>query len=76
MEFILKHLSPLHTTGKWLLMSAVVGIVAGVGAIAFDAADQTVRHFALERIAGYVPTETAGEHRLFEAPMSNYRRFI
>lgn len=68
MQFILKHLSPLHTTGKWLLLSAVVGVVAGVGAIAFDAADQTVRHFALERIAGYVPAETAGEHRLFEAP--------
>lgn len=68
MKFILKHLSPLHTTSKWLLMSAVVGIVAGLGAIAFDAADQAVRHFALERVAGYVPIETAGEHRLFKAP--------
>jgi len=49
-------------------MSVVVGVVAGIGAIAFDATDQTVRHFALERISGYVPTETAGDHRLFAAP--------
>ena len=66
MKFILKQLTSLHTTGKWLLMSALVGIVAGVGAITFDAADQSVRHIALERIAGYVPSETAGEHRLFQ----------
>jgi CIC family chloride channel protein len=65
LKFILKLLTSLHTTGKWLLMSVVVGIVAGVGAIAFDAADQSVRYIALERFAGYVPTETAGEHRLF-----------
>ena len=68
MAAILKFLAPLHTTGKWLILAAVVGVVAGIGAIAFDATDQTIRHFALERIAGYVPTETAGEHRLFDAP--------
>lgn len=51
-------------------MSVVVGVVAGVGAIVFDATDQAVRHFTLERIAGYVPSETAGEHRLFEAPQT------
>ncbi len=68
MTSLLKYLSPLHTTGKWLLLSALVGVVAGLGAIAFDAADQTVRYFALERTAGYVPSESAGEHRLFEPP--------
>jgi len=49
------------------MLAVVVGLVAGVGAIAFDALDQTIRHLALERVAGFVPGETAGEHRLFDA---------
>jgi CIC family chloride channel protein len=68
MRYILKHLAPLHSTGKWLLLSVIVGGVAGIGAIAFDIASQSVRHIALEQIAGYVPAETAGENRIFAAP--------
>ena len=65
---LLKYFAPLHTTGKWLLLSVVVGAVAGVGAIVFDIASQSIRHLALERIGGYVPAETAGENRIFAAP--------
>lgn len=65
---MLKYFAPLHTTGKWLLLSVVVGAVAGVGAIVFDFASQSVRHIALEQIAGYVPAETAGENRIFAVP--------
>jgi CIC family chloride channel protein len=61
-------LAPLHTTGKWLLLASLVGVVAGVGAIAFDAADQAVRYVALERFAGYVPELPKGEHRVFAKP--------
>src|SRR4051794_2366894 len=68
MVAILKYLAPLHSTGKWLLMAVIVGAVAGIGAIAFDIASQSIRHIALERIAGYVPAETAGENRIFTAP--------
>ncbi len=68
MATLLKYLAPLHSTGKWLLLSVVVGAVAGVGAIVFDIASQSVRHLTLERIAGYVPAETAGENRIFAAP--------
>ncbi len=52
-------------------MSVVVGVVAGLGAIVFDIASQTIRHFALEQIAGYVPAEAAGESRLYEAPQEH-----
>jgi len=55
----------LHTTGKWILLSALVGIVAGCGGIAFQVVDQAVFHFALEGVAGYSPAEAAGEHHLF-----------
>jgi CIC family chloride channel protein len=65
---IVKYFIPLHSTAKWLLLSVIVGAVAGIGAIAFDIASQGVRHFALEQTAGYVPAETAGENRIFAAP--------
>ena len=68
LRLILKYFAPLHATGKWLLFSVIVGAVAGLGAIVFDIASQSIRHIALEQIAGYVPAETAGENRIFAAP--------
>ncbi|HEX3602429.1 MAG TPA: chloride channel protein [Lacipirellulaceae bacterium] len=49
-------------------MAVVVGAVAGMGAIVFDIASQSIRYIALEQTAGYVPAETAGETRIFKAP--------
>jgi CIC family chloride channel protein len=68
---MIKFLAPLHTTGKWLLLAVLVGVVAGIGAIAFDVADQAIRYYALERIAGYIPSSAAGEHRLFPEPQGS-----
>src|SRR3954470_4368817 len=68
MVAILKYLAPLDSPGRWLLMAVIVGAVAGLCAIAFDVASQSIRHLALEKIAGYVPAETAGENRIFAAP--------
>lgn len=56
----------LKSSGKWFLLSAAIGIVAGLGAIAFQLASQTVLHFTLAQIAGYSPREPAGEHAFFE----------
>ncbi|HEX5471564.1 MAG TPA: chloride channel protein [Lacipirellulaceae bacterium] len=70
-SLILKYLAPLHITGKWLLLSVVVGMAAGVGAILFDIATQSVRRFALEGIAGYVSASPDGEVDLFKPPTSN-----
>jgi CIC family chloride channel protein len=57
----------LRTTGKWLLLSAFVGIVAGIGAIAFQLLGQLVQHVSLVEFAGYKPPEAAGEHAFFAA---------
>ncbi len=65
---ILKYLAPLHTTGKWLLLSVVVGMAAGLGAILFDIASQSVRRYALEGVAGYVPANPEGEVSLYKSP--------
>ncbi len=55
----------LMTTGKWFVLSSVVGVVAGMGAFAFQLLSQTVLHFTLVLIAGYSPHEPAGEHAFY-----------
>lgn len=57
----------IKSSGKWFLLSAAIGVVAGLGAIAFQLASQTTLHFTLTEIAGYAPAETAGEQPLFAA---------
>jgi CIC family chloride channel protein len=55
----------LRSSGKWFALSAVVGVVAGMGAIAFQLLSQSVLHFTLVFIAGYSPQEPAGEHSFY-----------
>lgn len=57
----------VRTSGKWFALSALVGIVAGCGAIAFQWASQSVIYVALVRTAGYSPLEPSGEHALYPA---------
>lgn len=58
----------LRASGKWFLLAATIGVVAGLGAVLFQAASQAVLHYTLARVAGYAPREPAGEHSLFEHP--------
>jgi CIC family chloride channel protein len=51
--------------GRLMLLSILVGIIAGVGAIVFYLACQYVFHFALEEWAGYRPQHPGGEPALF-----------
>jgi len=46
-------------------LSLVVGLIAGLGAIAFYVACQVVVHYSLDRFAGYHPHTPGGEPRLF-----------
>ena len=62
----LLHAFDLRSTGKWFVLSATIGVVAGLGAIAFQYGGQAVAHFTLGRLAGYHPADAAGEHLLFE----------
>ena len=57
----------IKSSGKWFLLSATIGVVAGLGAIAFQLASQATVHYTLTEIAGYTPAETAGEQPLFAA---------
>ena len=46
---------------KWLFMSTLIGIVAGIGAIAFYAAIHWASDFFLGQLVGYLPPDPAGE---------------
>ncbi len=46
---------------RWLLIGALIGVVAGVGAILFAAAISLCTHWLLGGIAGYIPPSPAGE---------------
>lgn len=65
---LVEHALSLQPTAKWLFFSILVGLVAGVGAIAFQVAGQAVAHLGLERFAGFKPEEAAGERRTFPEP--------
>ncbi len=65
----------LKTTGKWFLLSGLIGIVAGLGAIFFQLAIQVVVHYALGEITGYVPAETAGERSFYDESTANIPPF-
>jgi len=56
----------IKATGKWFMLSAAIGVVAGLGAIAFQYLSQMVLFYALGGVAGYIPGEPKGEHGFFE----------
>ena len=57
-------------------MASLVGIVAGLGAIAFDVLGQTVTRFTLTQFAGFTPLEAAGEHTRFEHVSSSFSPWL
>lgn len=63
---------PLGTSGKWFLMSILVGIVSGCGAILFQIAGQLVVRFVLVEYAGLTPGEGHGERALFTHPATAF----
>jgi H+/Cl- antiporter ClcA len=46
---------------KWLVLGALIGLVAGLGAVVFFGALQLGTHWLLEGLGGYHPPGTAGE---------------
>ena len=61
----LLHGLDLRSTGKWFLLSGLIGTVAGLGATVFLVSCQVVTHFSLYQVAGFVPGEASGEHPIF-----------
>jgi len=55
----------LESTGKWFILSAVVGLVAGIGGIAFHLVGQVVQHYTLVEFAHLQPGEASAEGAIF-----------
>jgi CIC family chloride channel protein len=55
---------------KWLLISSVIGIVAGLGAISFMWAIDWVTRLGLGQVVGYIPPSPIGEGNAGLAPMA------
>jgi CIC family chloride channel protein len=66
----------LGSTGKWFMLSAVIGVVAGLGGIAFHVVGQVVQHYALAQAAHLEPGEAAAEGALFEPVEGDFRPWI
>lgn len=56
--------------GKWLLLSTLIGIVAGLGAIAFSWAIQVATDLFLGQAVGYLPPTPLGEGATGLLPMA------
>lgn len=57
--------SRLTSAGKWIFYYVLIGIIAGLGAVAFHYLCQLGAHVFLDRMAGYRPPAPAGEAHLF-----------
>lgn len=62
----------LHTSGKWIVLSVLIGLVAGVGAIVFQLLIQLVQQAGLARFAGYVPPDAVSEQTVFSEPVATF----
>ncbi|MGZ3644992.1 MAG: chloride channel protein, partial [Ktedonobacteraceae bacterium] len=54
---------------KWLFISTLIGLVAGVGAIVFTLAIKLATQFFLGRLVGYLPPDPAGEGTMGVMPL-------
>lgn len=54
-----------RSSGKWTVLSILVGVIAGLGGILFQILGQFVLNLTLVRFAGYAPVEAVGEYSIF-----------
>lgn len=66
----------LAYAGKWALYFVLIGIIAGLGSIAFHYLTQLGMHYFLDWMAGYRPPSPAGEHHLLHPTDTPFRRWM
>jgi len=59
-------------TCRWFLLAVLVGLAAGVGAIAFQLCGQLVVRFVLLELSGFAPGEGLGEYHYFHPPDTSF----
>jgi CIC family chloride channel protein len=66
----------LHVVGRVLLLSSLVGLVAGVGAILFQTLCQFAQHALLSGLVGYAQPGPPGEPPMFAASLQPFRPWL
>ncbi len=64
---------PARKAGQWLFYCALVGVIAGIGAVIFHYALQLGHHFFLDMLAGFRPEHPAGDPPLFPSTSTPFR---
>ena len=68
--------SRLNKIASWLSCFIIVGVIAGLGSIAFHYLCQIGIHFFLDYLGGYRPPPTAGEAVLFPSTATPFNRWV
>ncbi|MGH7680947.1 MAG: chloride channel protein [Candidatus Eiseniibacteriota bacterium] len=66
----------LENVGRTLFLSSLVGVVSGLGAIAFQILCHLAQRLFLEGLVGYRPAGPAGEPLLFPGPIGMFRPWM
>jgi len=66
----------LAIAGKWTLRFALIGLIAGLGSVAFHYMCQLGTHYFMDLAAGYRPPAPAGEHHLLPQTDTPFNRWI
>jgi CIC family chloride channel protein len=66
----------IGTAGKWTLYFILIGVIAGLGSVAFQYLCQIGMHVFLDLMAGYRPPQPAGEPHLFIPSTTPFNRWV
>ncbi len=66
----------LRSIGRYMVFGVIVGVVAGLAAIAFYYLTQFAQHYFLDYLAGYRPAEPAGETPLLGHTSTPFHRYL
>lgn len=62
--------------GRWAVHFALIGVIAGLGAVVFQYLTQLGSHYFLDWMAGYRPPSPAGEHHLLSPTATAFNRWV
>ncbi|NVM23245.1 MAG: chloride channel protein [Desulfobacterales bacterium] len=68
--------SRITTAGKWISYYILIGLIAGLGSIAFQYLCQLGSHFFMDQMAGYRPPAPAGESHLLPPTDTPFNRWM
>jgi len=66
----------LTMAGKWAIYFVLIGLIAGLGSVAFYVLCQLGSRFLMDQLAGFRPPTPAGEPHLFGSTSTPFHRWV